>query len=162
MFCSVVEAEVTVSQQAEATVVEYINLYDAQFFLILRLLWFIIISWASHTYSSSSTQYLECVNVRPCSYYATISTFLSRFSGADDGVGSVGCVHNLIEQESGLRRSRSMEILFLLSRSRFSGSGGCGGDRLSDLESTRDLSARKLQKPFGEVVQVNVQVAEEQ
>ncbi|KAH1234349.1 hypothetical protein GmHk_09G026571 [Glycine max] len=104
-------------------------------------------------YSSSSTQYPECVNVRPCSYYATISSFLSRFSGADDGVGSVGCVHNLIEQESGLRRSRSMEILFLLSRSRFSGSGGCGGDRLSDLESTRDLSARKLQKPFGEVVQ---------
>ena len=108
----------------------------------------------------------DCANVRPCSCYATSSSssssFLSRFSGADDGVGFVGRVHNLIEQELGLRRSHSMAIPFLLSRSRFSGGGSRGGDRLSDLDSTRDSPARKRRKPFGEVVLVNVQVTEEQ
>ncbi|KAL5143192.1 hypothetical protein HKD37_09G026210 [Glycine soja] len=86
----------------------------------------------------------DCANVRPCSCYATSSSSsssssssLSRFSGAGDGVGSVGRVHNLIEQEPGLRRSRSMAIPFLRSRSRFSG----GGDRVSDLDSTRDSPA---------------------
>lgn len=81
----------------------------------------------------------DCANVRPCSCYATSSSSsssssssFSRFSAA----GDVGRVHNLIEQEPGLRRSRSMAIPFLRSRSRFSGGGGA-----SDLDSARDSPA---------------------
>ena len=71
----------------------------------------------------------DCANERPCSCYATTSSSsssasssFSRFSVTGDGVGTVGRVHNLIERESSLRRSRSMAIPFLRSRSRFSGS----------------------------------------
>ncbi|KAH1161177.1 hypothetical protein GLYMA_01G017800v4 [Glycine max] len=85
----------------------------------------------------------DCANVRPCSCYATSSSSsssssssFSRFSGASD---SVGRVHNLIEREPGLRRSRSMAIPFLRSRSRFSGGGG--GDRVLDLDSARESPA---------------------
>lgn len=71
----------------------------------------------------------DCANVRPCSCYATTSSSsssssssFSRFSAAGDGgVGTVGRVSNLIEREPSLRRSRSMAIPFLRSRSRFSG-----------------------------------------
>ncbi|KAK7407156.1 hypothetical protein VNO78_08833 [Psophocarpus tetragonolobus] len=87
----------------------------------------------------------DCANVRPCSCYATSSSSsssssssFSRFSGAADAVGTVGRVHNLIDHEPGLRRSRSMAIPFLRSRSRFSGGGAAGG---LDLDSTRDSPA---------------------
>ncbi|KAL5099960.1 hypothetical protein RYX36_004287 [Vicia faba] len=70
----------------------------------------------------------DCAKVRPCSCYATTSSSsssasssFSRFSTTGDCVGVVGKVHNLIDRESSLRRSRSMAIPFLRSRSRFSG-----------------------------------------
>ncbi|KAK7307308.1 hypothetical protein VNO77_40248 [Canavalia gladiata] len=87
----------------------------------------------------------DCANVRPCSCYATSSSSsssssssFSRFSVAGDNVGTVGRVYNLIEREPGLRRSRSMAIPFLRSRSRFSGGGG---DRDLDPDSSRDSPA---------------------
>ncbi|KAL9328493.1 hypothetical protein ACSQ67_003496 [Phaseolus vulgaris] len=86
----------------------------------------------------------DCANVRPCSCYATSSSSsssssssFSRLHGGAGSVGGVGRVHNLIEQEPGLRRSRSMAIPFLRSRSRFSG----GGDRGLDLDSAKDSPA---------------------
>ncbi|AES95851.1 hypothetical protein MtrunA17_Chr5g0411201 [Medicago truncatula] len=72
----------------------------------------------------------DCANVRPCSCYASTSSSssasssFSRFSVTGDGVGAVGKVNNLIDREPPLRRSRSMAIPFLRSRSRFSGAGG--------------------------------------
>lgn len=89
----------------------------------------------------------DCANVRPCSCYPTTSSSsssssssFSRFSVSGNGVGTVGKVYNLIEREPGLRRSRSMAIPFLRSRSRFSGGGG-GGDKILDPDSTRDSPA---------------------
>ncbi|XP_061374869.1 uncharacterized protein LOC133317075 [Gastrolobium bilobum] len=88
----------------------------------------------------------DCANVRPCSCCATSSSSsssssssFSRFSVAGDGIGTVGRVYNLIEREPELRRSRSMAIPFLRSRSRFSGGGG--GNRDLDPDSTRDSPA---------------------
>ena len=87
----------------------------------------------------------DCANVRPCSCCATSSSSSSsssssfhRFSVAGDGsgAGTVGRVYSLIEREPELRRSRSMAIPFLRSRSRFS---AVGGD--SDLDSARDSPA---------------------
>ncbi|XP_027361030.1 uncharacterized protein LOC113869087 [Abrus precatorius] len=85
----------------------------------------------------------DCANVRPCSCYATSSSSsssssssFSRFSVAGDGVGSVGRVYTLIEREPELRRSRSMAIPFLRSRSRFS-----GAERDLDRDSARDSPA---------------------
>lgn len=93
----------------------------------------------------------ECANVRPCSCCATSSSSssssssFSRFSfsvsGAGAGVGAVGRVHNLIENEPSLRRSRSMAIPFLRSRSRFS-----GGDRDFDPDSTEESPALNRSK----------------
>ncbi|XP_014520215.1 uncharacterized protein LOC106777188 [Vigna radiata var. radiata] len=86
----------------------------------------------------------DCANVRPCSCYATSSSSsssssssFSRLPAGSASVGGVGRVHNLIDQEPGLRRSRSMAIPFLRSRSRFSG----GADRGLDLDSARDSPA---------------------
>ncbi|KAK7252484.1 hypothetical protein RIF29_36456 [Crotalaria pallida] len=72
----------------------------------------------------------DCAKVRPCSCVtsssssASSSSSFSRFSFAGDGVGTVGRVYSLIESEPSLRKSRSMAIPFLRSRSRFSGVGG--------------------------------------
>ncbi|KAF7829221.1 DUF740 family protein [Senna tora] len=74
----------------------------------------------------------QCANVRPCSCCPTTSSSsssssssFSRFSfsvaATGVGVGAIGRVHNLIDSEPALRRSRSMAIPFLRSRSRFSG-----------------------------------------
>ncbi|KAF3449429.1 hypothetical protein FNV43_RR10157 [Rhamnella rubrinervis] len=70
----------------------------------------------------------ECANVRPCNCCATTtssssssSSSLSRFLGDGAGIGSVGRVSNLIESEPSFRRSRSLAIPFLRSRSRFVG-----------------------------------------
>jgi hypothetical protein len=83
----------------------------------------------------------DCANVRPCSCYATTSSSsssasssFSRFSVSGDGVGVVGKVHNLIDREPSLRRSRSVAIPFLRSRSRFSGAD-------KELEPDRDSPA---------------------
>ncbi|KAI9124931.1 hypothetical protein K1719_003547 [Acacia pycnantha] len=86
----------------------------------------------------------ECGNVRPCSCCATScssssssSSSFSRFSfHGTGGVGSIGRVNNLIDNEPALRRSRSMAIPFLRSRSRFSGS-----DRGFDPDSTDESPA---------------------
>lgn len=70
----------------------------------------------------------ECANARPCACCANApttssssssSSSFSRFSS--DGVGAVGRVSNLIESEPAFRRSRSLAIPFLRSRSRFVG-----------------------------------------
>lgn len=109
----------------------------------------------------------ECANVRPCGCCSTAATLssssssssslFSRFSGGDGvGVGSVGRVSNLIESEPSFRRSRSLAIPFLRSRSRFVGdkdsehsdrsephtAGGGGGRR----KMTAFLSVFKSQK----------------
>lgn len=74
----------------------------------------------------------NCANVRPCpccpaaTTSSSSSSFSSSFSlfssvGAADGVGSVGRVSNLIDSEPSFRRSRSLAIPFLRSRSRFTG-----------------------------------------
>ncbi|CAL5188489.1 unnamed protein product [Lathyrus oleraceus] len=82
----------------------------------------------------------NCANVRPCSCYATTSSSsssasssFSRFSVTGDSVGAIGKVHNLIDREPSLRRSRSMAIPFLRSRSRFS-----GGIKELDHDNTKD------------------------
>lgn len=82
----------------------------------------------------------DCANVRPCCCYATTSSSsssasssFSRFSVTGDGVGVVGKVHNLIDREPSLRKSRSMAIPFLRSRSRFS-----GGIKEIDHDNTKD------------------------
>lgn len=68
----------------------------------------------------------ECANVRPCGCCATATTSSSsssssssRFTGGD-GVR----VSKLLESEPSFRRSRSVAIPFLRSRSRFVGGGG--------------------------------------
>ncbi|KAB1215965.1 hypothetical protein CJ030_MR4G023635 [Morella rubra] len=76
----------------------------------------------------------ECANVRPCACCAAAATTsssssssssfsrsFSRFSTSEGGVGSFGRVSNLIESEPAFRRSRSVAIPFLRSRSRFVG-----------------------------------------
>ncbi|RVW50035.1 hypothetical protein CK203_082295 [Vitis vinifera] len=72
----------------------------------------------------------DCARVRPCACCTTSSSSsstLPRFStggGGDadsSGVGSVGRVSNLIDSEPAFRRSRSVAIPFLRSRSRFVG-----------------------------------------
>ncbi|XP_028802830.1 uncharacterized protein LOC114758007 [Neltuma alba] len=85
----------------------------------------------------------ECGNLRPCSCCATScssssssSSSFSRFSVHATGVGAIGRVHSLMDNEPGLRRSRSMAIPFLRSRSRFSGS-----DRGFDPDSTDESPA---------------------
>ncbi|KAL1315744.1 uncharacterized protein LOC107487197 [Arachis duranensis] len=82
----------------------------------------------------------DCANVRPCSCCATSSSSSSsssssfhRFSVTGDA-STVGRVYNLIEREPSLRRSRSLAIPFLRSRSRFSGAD-------SDLDGARDSPA---------------------
>lgn len=72
----------------------------------------------------------DCANVRPC----CCATTCSSSSSSGDGVGSVGRLSSLIESEPAFRRSRSVAIPFLRSRSRFIGGGGdkdaeIGGDR---------------------------------
>ncbi|KAI4328068.1 hypothetical protein L6164_020459 [Bauhinia variegata] len=85
----------------------------------------------------------DCANVRPCSCCATSSSSsssssssFSRFSffgdGDGAGIGATGRVHKLIDTEPALRRSRSMAIPFLRSRSRFS-----GGDRVLDPDNNK-------------------------
>ncbi|KAI9121638.1 hypothetical protein K1719_008671 [Acacia pycnantha] len=68
----------------------------------------------------------EYGNIWPCSCCGTScsSSFsFSRFSiHGTGGVGTIGDVNNLIDNEPALRHSRSMEIPFLQSRSRFFGS----------------------------------------
>ncbi|CAL0331586.1 unnamed protein product [Lupinus luteus] len=73
----------------------------------------------------------DCAKVRPCSCCpasssssTSSSSSFSRFSFAGDGGGSVGRVHTLVDSEPSLRKSRSVAIPFLRSRSRFSGIGG--------------------------------------
>lgn len=90
----------------------------------------------------------ECANLRPCSCCATSSSSsssssssFSHFSVSASGVGAIGRVHNLIDSEPSLRRSRSMAIPFLRSRSRFSGS-----DRGFDLDSTEESPAPNRSK----------------
>ena len=63
----------------------------------------------------------DCANVRPCDCCPTSSSSLSRFSAGGDssGVGSVGRVSNLIDSEPSFRRSRSVAVPFLRSRSKF-------------------------------------------
>ncbi|XP_024026530.1 uncharacterized protein LOC112093068, partial [Morus notabilis] len=61
----------------------------------------------------------DCANVRPCGCCATTS---SSSSSSGDGAGSVGRLSSLIESEPAFRRSRSVAIPFLRSRSRFVGS----------------------------------------
>ncbi|XP_057448634.1 uncharacterized protein LOC130740143 [Lotus japonicus] len=75
----------------------------------------------------------DCATVRPCSCSAATS---SSSSSSGDGTGSVGKVNNLIEKDPGLRRSRSLAIPFLRSRSRFS-----GGDRVLDPGTARESPA---------------------
>ncbi|MED6112033.1 hypothetical protein PIB30_057965 [Stylosanthes scabra] len=85
----------------------------------------------------------DCANVRPCSCCPTTSSSSSsasssfhRFSltGDSSTVGNVGRVYTLIDREPSLRRSRSMAIPFLRSRSRFSGAD-------SDLDGAGDSPA---------------------
>ncbi|XP_054825601.1 uncharacterized protein LOC129323076 [Prosopis cineraria] len=85
----------------------------------------------------------ECGSIRPCSCCATScssssssSSSFSRFSVHTSGVGAIGRVHNQIDTEPALRRSRSMAIPFLRSRTRFSGS-----DRGLDPDSTDESPA---------------------
>ncbi|CAL0314151.1 unnamed protein product [Lupinus luteus] len=91
----------------------------------------------------------DCAKVRPCSCYPTSSSSsssssssLSRFP-AGDGGGSVGRVYNLIDSEPSLRKSRSMGIQFLRSRSKFS---AVGGGREKDYEARSFGSIFKSQK----------------
>lgn len=71
----------------------------------------------------------DCAKVRPCACCTTSSSSsssstLSRIStggGDSSGVGSVDRVSNLIDSEPAFRRSRSVAIPFLRSRSRFGG-----------------------------------------
>lgn len=76
----------------------------------------------------------DCANVRPCGCCATTSSSSSS-SGDGAGLGSVGRLSNLIESEPSFRRSRSLAIPFLRSRSRFVGAG--------DKDSS-DLDRREL------------------
>ncbi|XP_019422825.1 PREDICTED: uncharacterized protein LOC109332333 isoform X2 [Lupinus angustifolius] len=88
----------------------------------------------------------DCAKVRPCSCHPT--TF-SRFSFAGDGGGSVGRVYNIIDSEPSLRKSRSVAIPFLRSRSRFSAVGysdSDGGGREKDYEARSFWSMFKSQK----------------
>ncbi|PON48033.1 hypothetical protein PanWU01x14_240260 [Parasponia andersonii] len=79
----------------------------------------------------------DCANVRPCGCCATTSSSSSSSGdGGGAGLGSVGRLSNLIESEPAFRRSRSVAIPFLRSRSRFVGGGG---DRDSDLGVRSEL-----------------------
>ncbi|KAI4314484.1 hypothetical protein L6164_027387 [Bauhinia variegata] len=91
----------------------------------------------------------DCANVRPCSCCATStssssssSSSFSRFSVAVDGDGDGVRVHNLIDGEPPLRRSRSTAIPFLQSRSRFS-----GGGKVLDPDSRKNSPALNRSKP---------------
>ncbi|KAJ7953450.1 DUF740 family protein [Quillaja saponaria] len=94
----------------------------------------------------------DCANVRPCSCCAitscsssSSSSSFSRFSFAGEGgaVGSIGRVSNLMDSEPAFRRSRSLAVPFLRSRSRF-----VGGDRDPDPESARDSPAASVRSSF--------------
>ncbi|CAK9142780.1 unnamed protein product [Ilex paraguariensis] len=73
----------------------------------------------------------DCANVRPCaccptsssssSSSSSFSLFSSRGGSSNSGVGDVGKVSKLIDSEPSFRRSRSLAIPFLRSRSRFAG-----------------------------------------
>jgi hypothetical protein len=70
----------------------------------------------------------ECANARPCACCANAATTSSSSSSSSsvslfstDGVGAVGRVSNLIDSEPAFRRSRSLAIPFLRSRSRYVG-----------------------------------------
>ncbi|XP_044501706.1 uncharacterized protein LOC123222806 [Mangifera indica] len=73
----------------------------------------------------------DCANVRPCACSAittssssSSSSSFSRFSlsGGENfsaGIGTVGRVSNLIDSEPALRRSRSLAVPFLRSKSKY-------------------------------------------
>ncbi|KAE9596939.1 hypothetical protein Lal_00007614 [Lupinus albus] len=93
----------------------------------------------------------DCAKVRPCSCYPTSSSSSSSSSSsfAGNGGGSVGRVYNLIDSEPSLRKSRSMGIPFLRSRSRFSAIGYSdtdGGVREKDYEARSFWSMFKSEK----------------
>ncbi|KAF4357994.1 hypothetical protein CsatB_004549 [Cannabis sativa] len=74
----------------------------------------------------------DCANVKPCGCCATTSSSSSSSVDGGSGLGSVGRLSSLIESEPAFRRSRSVAIPFLRSRSRF-----VGGDSISDLGGDR-------------------------
>ncbi|XP_062073605.1 uncharacterized protein LOC133777866 [Humulus lupulus] len=76
----------------------------------------------------------DCANVKPCGCCATTSSSSSSSVDGAAGLGSVGRLSNLIESEPAFRRSRSVAIPFLRSRSRF-----VGGDKISDLGDRSEL-----------------------
>jgi hypothetical protein len=91
----------------------------------------------------------ECANARPCACCANAGTTsssssssssLSRFSS--DGVGAVGRVSNLIESEPAFRRSRSLAIPFLRSRSRFVGAENERNEPLPPLAASKSKASQ--------------------
>ena len=83
----------------------------------------------------------DCANVRPCGCCATTTTSSSSSSSLDGGaagLGSVGRLSNLIESEPAFRRSRSLAIPFLRSRSRFGG----------DLDKDSDHGGHRSELPL--------------
>ncbi|KAL2348943.1 hypothetical protein Fmac_002943 [Flemingia macrophylla] len=76
----------------------------------------------------------DCANVRPCSCYAATSS--SSSSSSSSSLSRFSAAPDTLHRDPALRRSRSMAIPFLRSRSRFSAASAT-----SDLDTARDSPA---------------------
>ncbi|KAK6947418.1 hypothetical protein RJ641_000891 [Dillenia turbinata] len=84
----------------------------------------------------------DCGHVRPCSCCPTTTTTTGNSS-------SIGKVSNLIDIEPSFRRSRSVALPFLRSRSRFSGDSSSVGSKTTPFWSVFKKTNRKDEEEKG-------------